>query len=134
MQNRIPELYLILKKRLSEEEILKKAEVHKELLNKKQLLENIDNDQLAISIYFKLYSTLTNSELIAFLSRDKVALKDDSKGVLFKESKLAFSEAIQSGLLSADSGKTNFAGFFMYMGTWSNRDHFKNIRTREYVS
>lgn len=69
MQNRIPELYLILKKRLSEEDILKKAEVNKEIFNKKLKLQRIGDDQMALSVYYKLCSATTNKEYFEFIKK-----------------------------------------------------------------
>ena len=56
----------------------------------------------------------------------------------FMESKLAFSSAINSGLLSANPLDDNYAGNFMFMGienqgTDSEVLLFKNIMTRKYV-
>jgi hypothetical protein len=51
----------------------------------------------------------------------------------FKEPAQAFSEAIAAGRLSADRNAPNYAGQYMYMGTWGGRDAFKHIDTREYL-
>jgi hypothetical protein len=51
----------------------------------------------------------------------------------FREPAQAFSEAIAAGRLSAEPNAPNFAGKYMYMGTWSGRDGFKHIDTREYL-
>lgn len=123
MDNRIPELYLILKRRLSDEEILKAAEVNKEVFNKKLKLKKLNNDQMGISVYFKLNNLLTHNELKELLSVEP-----------FKDASVAFSEAITKGILSMDTKKENYAGLYMYMGTWSNKDHFKNIQTRDLIS
>ena len=46
----------------------------------------------------------------------------------------AFEYGIAEGLLSGFPDDDNFAGKFMFMGTWSNKLHFKNKVSREYVS
>ena len=51
----------------------------------------------------------------------------------FKEPAQAFSQAIGQGRLSADRNAPNFAGKYMYMGTWAGRDAFKHCDTREYL-
>lgn len=46
----------------------------------------------------------------------------------------AFDAAIQLGLLSSDEGASNYAGYFMYMGTDATRGHgFKHRDTRRYI-
>jgi hypothetical protein len=52
---------------------------------------------------------------------------------VFKNSHLAFEEAIRAGRLSADPLSPIFAGNYMYMGTWTSRDSFKHIETRKYL-
>lgn len=51
---------------------------------------------------------------------------------VFRDCKKAFEEAIDNGRLSGDSADKNFADNYMYMGTWENKDHFKNFITRKY--
>ena len=51
----------------------------------------------------------------------------------FKNSQQAFEEAIASGRLSADPVAGNFAGNYLYMGTWDGKDAFKHVETREYL-
>ena len=51
----------------------------------------------------------------------------------FKNAQQAFNEATAAGRLSADPAVDNFAGHFMYMGTWAGIDKFKHIETREYL-
>ena len=51
----------------------------------------------------------------------------------FKDSKLAFEEAIRQGRLSTNTLQWNYAGRYMYMGTWAGIDKFKAIDTREYL-
>ena len=46
----------------------------------------------------------------------------------------AFDFAIDNGRLSAEKGAKNYAGLYMYMGTWGGRDTFKHINTREYLA
>ena len=60
-------------------------------------------------------------------------------GVLFTEMSYrdegeAFEDAIKSGRLSADETASNFAGNYMYMGTWSGADAFKHRDTRQYIA
>ena len=45
----------------------------------------------------------------------------------------AFDRAIQEGRLSDNPGSERYAGDYMYMGSRSGRDLFKNIVTRRYV-
>ncbi len=52
----------------------------------------------------------------------------------FKEPEQAFDAAIESGRLSDTPGTENYAGRWMYMGTWDGVDAFKNINTREYLA
>ncbi len=51
----------------------------------------------------------------------------------FREPEQVFNEAIESGRLSDAPGIENYAGRWMYMGTWDGVDAFKNIDTREYL-
>ena len=51
----------------------------------------------------------------------------------FKDAQIAFAEAIGAGRLSADRNAPNYAGKYMYMGTWAGRDAFKHCDTREYI-
>lgn len=51
----------------------------------------------------------------------------------FRDPHDAFNEAIESGRLSASPG-CNYAGDFMYMGTYSEGDAFKHKDTRRYLS
>jgi len=44
-----------------------------------------------------------------------------------------FNRAIASGRLSCNPIAENYAGGFMYMGTWDGVDQFKNIVTRQYL-
>ena len=57
-----------------------------------------------------------------------------SRTVEYRDSQVAFNEAIKAGRLSANPDASNFAGRYMYMGTWSGKDAFKNINTREYIA
>lgn len=43
-----------------------------------------------------------------------------------------FERAIREGRLSADPKASNYAGRYMYMGTWSGHDTFKHRDTRRY--
>ena len=51
----------------------------------------------------------------------------------FRDPKTAFDEAIASGRLSDTPGTDNYAGRYMYMGTWLDVDAFKHRDTREYL-
>jgi hypothetical protein len=51
----------------------------------------------------------------------------------FRNSHLAFEEAIRVGRLSSDSRSPLFAGNFTYMGTWEGIDAFKHVHTGEYL-
>ena len=46
----------------------------------------------------------------------------------------AFDQAIAEGRLSQRPASQIFAGKFMYMGTYSGKDQFKNIDTRKYLT
>lgn len=50
----------------------------------------------------------------------------------FKDPQEAFEQAISEGRLSADQQAENYAGHYMYMGTWSGVDKFKHAVTRQY--
>lgn len=52
----------------------------------------------------------------------------------FRDAQEAFADAIRDGRLSADPTTANFAGHYMYMGTWSGKDSFKHIDTRQYLN
>ena len=53
----------------------------------------------------------------------------------FRPSDDAFKNAIESGNLSENKNKKNYAGNFMYMysSEMCNTDYFKNVNTREYI-
>lgn len=51
----------------------------------------------------------------------------------FKDAQQAFKEAIEAGRLSVNPQAENYAGDFMYMGTWDGKDAFKHRDTREYL-
>ncbi len=51
----------------------------------------------------------------------------------FRDSHIAFCDAIDAGVLSVDPADENYAGKFMYMGSDGSVDHFKHQRTRQYV-
>lgn len=53
--------------------------------------------------------------------------------IVFLNSQGAFNRAIASGRLSCRKGSDNYAGDYMYMGTFDGADQFKNINTREYL-
>ncbi len=52
----------------------------------------------------------------------------------FREPETVFDEAIESGRLSDTPGTDNYAGRYMYMGTWDGIDTFKHKDTRDYLS
>ena len=54
-------------------------------------------------------------------------------GVTFDDPQAAFERAIAEGRLSDSPCDLNYAGRFMFMGTWNGEDHFKNSVTREYL-
>ena len=51
----------------------------------------------------------------------------------YKNPQAAFNAAIATGRLSATPGAHNYAGNYMYMGTYSGAAQFKNINTRAYL-
>jgi hypothetical protein len=52
----------------------------------------------------------------------------------FINAKQAFEEAIKDGRLSKDPKASNYAGYYMYMGTNDNGRHlFKHYDTRIYL-
>ena len=53
--------------------------------------------------------------------------------VEFKDAQEAFESAIAAGTLSAAQDAANYAGLYMYMGTWNGVDQFKNVDTRRYL-
>lgn len=53
---------------------------------------------------------------------------------LFRNPDEAFNNAVESGKLSKDARRSNFAGNYMYMHTDINGyDHFKHVMTRRYL-
>jgi hypothetical protein len=56
------------------------------------------------------------------------------KKMMFRDSQVAFAEAISKGILSASLLDSNYAGLYMYMYTDASGDHFKNRNTRKYLS
>ena len=51
----------------------------------------------------------------------------------FKPAQATFKAAIQAGLLSDDPTTSNWAGHYMYMGTFNGIDQFKHRDTRDYI-
>ncbi len=51
----------------------------------------------------------------------------------FRDPEIVFEKAIESGRLSDTPGTENYAGRYMYMGTWDGIDGFKHIETRQYL-
>ena len=49
-------------------------------------------------------------------------------------SKKAFLNAIENGYLSSKKNTKNYAGKYMYMYSIENKDYFKNIITRKYLT
>ncbi len=56
--------------------------------------------------------------------------------VTFKDSIIAFQEAIDNGDLSANPASPMYAGKWMYMHTSADgkHDQYKNINTRRYIN
>ena len=54
--------------------------------------------------------------------------------ITYRDAQEAFEAAIESGRLSGDPVDENYAGHYMYMGTWSGVDNFKHIDTRKYIA
>ena len=52
----------------------------------------------------------------------------------FKNPDDAFQDAIDAGRLSANETDANYAGNYMYMGTYDGIDSFKHINTRQYLT
>ena len=50
----------------------------------------------------------------------------------FIDSKQAFEEALETGILSENKTAKNYVGNFMYMGTKAGTHQFKHIITRKY--
>ncbi len=61
---------------------------------------------------------------------------NDSEVIFFRDSQLAFEEAIARGLLTTNRGSDTWVGHYMYMGTLraNFQDLFKHIWTRAYLS
>ena len=51
----------------------------------------------------------------------------------FKNAQQAFEEAIKTGRLSDNPCDVNYAGWYMYMGTFKGKDLFKHYNTRQYI-
>jgi len=51
----------------------------------------------------------------------------------FKDSQEAFEQAISDDRLSGNEQNKLFAGDYMYMGTWNQKDQFKHITNRTYL-
>ena len=51
----------------------------------------------------------------------------------YLDSQECFEKAIKEHRLSSTNGDWNYAGDFMYMGTWQGRDQFKNRNNRDYL-
>lgn len=52
----------------------------------------------------------------------------------FRDAQQAFQEAIEAGRLSTNPKAENYAGRFMYMGTYGEKDLFKHTVTRQYLT
>jgi hypothetical protein len=59
--------------------------------------------------------------------------KSQAMQPVFGNSADAFQRAIKRGTLSNVPTRSNYAGLYMYMGTWDGVDKFKNINTRTYL-
>ncbi len=71
--------------------------------------------------------------LNAVTELDKTVTTEPANKPTFKEPETAFSEALESGRLSHAADADNYAGNFMYVGTWDGKDSFKNIEPRQYL-
>jgi len=54
--------------------------------------------------------------------------------ITYRDADEAFEGAIAAGRLSAEPASLNYAGNYMYMGTWGNVDRFKHCDTRQYLA
>lgn len=54
------------------------------------------------------------------------------EGYEHKDPQECFERAIKEGRLSTDPTASNYAGNYMYMGTWHGKDTFKNRDSRQY--
>lgn len=54
------------------------------------------------------------------------------EGYEHKDAQKCFEQAIREGRLSADPEAVNFAGKYMYMGTYHGKDTFKHYDSRKY--
>ena len=52
----------------------------------------------------------------------------------FRDSQVAFADAIRTGVLSDQVDTDNYAGIYMYMFTDAAGDHFKHQDTRRYIT
>jgi hypothetical protein len=50
----------------------------------------------------------------------------------FRDSQIAFQDAIDAGKLTTNKTDPHYAGNYMYMHTFDGVDYFKNIETRKY--
>lgn len=70
---------------------------------------------------------------LAELHNNVIAQSPTADKPTFKQPEIAFAQALETGRLSPAAGADNYAGNFMYMGTWDGKDSFKNIETRQYL-
>ena len=56
----------------------------------------------------------------------------ETTGYGYKDPQTCFEKAIGEGRLSECATAPNYAGHYMYMGTTTDKDMFKNIMTTEY--
>ena len=52
----------------------------------------------------------------------------------YNDPREAFDRAIRETRLSDNPRSCRYAGHFMYMGRWNERDQFKHIETRRYLA
>ncbi len=86
---------------------------------------------MRIKPYIVVYASLEdcfNSHIFK-----EVGMGQNRKAPDFLDAQECFASAIATGQLSEDKAADNFAGLYMYMGTWNGVDAFKNVETREYL-
>ena len=65
---------------------------------------------------------------------NKKGIKMETIETKWKDSTMAFDDAIESGRLSANDVDANYAGYYFYMGPdGKGGDAFKHVATRKYI-
>jgi hypothetical protein len=75
-------------------------------------------------------------ELKDYLTKKGKSMKNPTGKYIkpkYKDPQKAFKKAIKSGRLSDDPCAVNYAGWYMYMGTFNGIDQFKHSSTRQYI-